>query len=640
MRRGVLLGLAAFLAATTVVFSGPSGGVQAQSTPTANADGSYTVAPDWALTPSGIGPGQKFRLLFRSSTFRNAQSTDIADYNTHVQTAAASGHAAIQPYSSTFKVVGCTSAVNAKVNTGTDSGTGEPIYWLNGVKVVDNYAGFYDGTWDNQSHNNVHTEAGSNPPDNRWPYTGCGNDGTSSTTPLGNGGQVTQGNPGTGGQSLNTGTTTPNNRTNLGFYALSPVFVVRLSPPTEVTHIGINAVVGGNVVTDDVVTVQETDGDLVFQVRHALEPESQHGIGADLTFNYYVHDDLDYRPGWHVHPGYKSVVWPAGQPSLNVTVPVRANADGHDGDNRVRIVLMAGNGYFGVKGNLTYHIQDGPDTPPNRISHKISIEPVNPGTEVTEGEPARFRIRLRGPSEAGVPFTVHLKVEDSGGYVAAAHEGQEAIFLITADPAPPSDLGVSVTVTATGDFGVETGTRTVIIPSEGFAALKLDTINDDNDEPNGSVTLVINPDTGYTVGPFSTYTQSIVDDDEPGLVVDQMQSVDEQLPADHPRVRYSSLVASLYGKIGEQTDDQWKIYKGRWKRVLKAFGHPEFVDHQAPAYTAAEARKMHSPAGPPSRERGRRSHPAGGQSENHPIALSRIPSTQRGGHATSTGNVK
>ena len=50
----------------------------------------------------------------------------------------------IRAYSSQFRVVGSTAAVDARDNTKT-TGTGVPIYWLNGAKVANNYADFYDG---------------------------------------------------------------------------------------------------------------------------------------------------------------------------------------------------------------------------------------------------------------------------------------------------------------------------------------------------------------------------------------------------------------------------------------------------------------------------------------------------------------
>ena len=61
---------------------------------------------------------------------------------------------AIRPYSSQFRVVGSTAAVDARDNTNT-TGTGVPIYWLNGGKVADNYADFYDGSWEQRGESEV-----------------------------------------------------------------------------------------------------------------------------------------------------------------------------------------------------------------------------------------------------------------------------------------------------------------------------------------------------------------------------------------------------------------------------------------------------------------------------------------------------
>ena len=48
---------------------------------------------------------------------RDVSSTDIADYNTFIQTRAAAGHTDIRAYSAGFRVVGCTAAVDARDNT-------------------------------------------------------------------------------------------------------------------------------------------------------------------------------------------------------------------------------------------------------------------------------------------------------------------------------------------------------------------------------------------------------------------------------------------------------------------------------------------------------------------------------------------
>ena len=122
------------------------------------------VPLDWPLIPSGVSPGQQFRLIFLTSTSRDASSTDINVYNEFIQNRADAGHEAIRGYSSGFRVVGSTATVDARDNTATN-GTGVRIYWLNGVRVADNYTDFYDGTWDDEAaprdeSGNLHSLAG------------------------------------------------------------------------------------------------------------------------------------------------------------------------------------------------------------------------------------------------------------------------------------------------------------------------------------------------------------------------------------------------------------------------------------------------------------------------------------------------
>ena len=72
------------------------------------------VPADWALRPSGVDAGDQFRLLFVTSTMRDATSSDIADYNSFVQNAAAAGHAAIRGYSAGFRALASTESVDAR----------------------------------------------------------------------------------------------------------------------------------------------------------------------------------------------------------------------------------------------------------------------------------------------------------------------------------------------------------------------------------------------------------------------------------------------------------------------------------------------------------------------------------------------
>ena len=164
----------AVLAAFTVLMALP---LQAQT-----PDPAVTKVPeDWSLKPDDLVVGDQFRLLFVSTTTRDGSSADIADYNTHVQTAAAAGHADIQAYSSGFRALACTATTDARDNTAT-TGTGVPIYWVNSSRVTQDYDDLYDGSW------STHTALGE---DGVFAgldeaLTGCSSDGTAHPdSPLG-----------------------------------------------------------------------------------------------------------------------------------------------------------------------------------------------------------------------------------------------------------------------------------------------------------------------------------------------------------------------------------------------------------------------------------------------------------------------
>ena len=194
------------------------------------------VPNDWSLIPAGLGAGDKFRLLFLSSTETDGTSYDIADYNTFIQGRAAAGHTDIQTYSSGFRAVGCTADSDATVNTGT-TGTGEVIHWLGGNKVADDYVDFYDGSWDEEA--NDKDEDGNNGPDTSvsgsFPLTGCAHDGTEfflSTQSEGLGASIVRlGRPNSSASSDGPLSSSSNTRNiaNRPIYGLSQVFEVAAS---------------------------------------------------------------------------------------------------------------------------------------------------------------------------------------------------------------------------------------------------------------------------------------------------------------------------------------------------------------------------------------------------------------------------
>ncbi len=193
---------------------------------TANAEGAYLAPENWPLNPANASPGDKFRLLFRTSTTGQAAQTGIAHYNTFVQTAVKAGHESIgDSCGDLFKMVGSTSAVDARDNTET-TGTGVPIHWLGGAKLADDYADFYDGSWDSYE---LRDESGAAFTQGPETWTGSNDDGTKhSTNYLGHTTHVVIGTPELGDNPLDSSTDSPT-LGDYGYYGISPLFVV--GPP-------------------------------------------------------------------------------------------------------------------------------------------------------------------------------------------------------------------------------------------------------------------------------------------------------------------------------------------------------------------------------------------------------------------------
>ncbi len=201
-----------------------------------NVDNVVLVPNDWALIPSGVQPGGKFRLLFITTSFLLATSGDIATYDAHVRARAAAGHTAIRPYAQKFRVVGSTASVSARNHAGLTGG-GVPIYWLNGSQVAPNYAGFWSDRWQNWLQPDRRTQLGN--PDNHsdWPWTGTATDGASHANHLGHATHARRGRFSVGPST--TGPISDNNAPvsqSHTLYGISPVFQVAVDAPFDVNY--------------------------------------------------------------------------------------------------------------------------------------------------------------------------------------------------------------------------------------------------------------------------------------------------------------------------------------------------------------------------------------------------------------------
>lgn len=102
---------------------------------------------DIVIQPPGLNIGDQYRLVFVTSGTRNAQSSNIADYNSFVA-AQANQNSALTALGTTWTVIGSTSTVDARDNTGTnpDNSVGVPIYNLQGQLNAANNSDLWDAS--------------------------------------------------------------------------------------------------------------------------------------------------------------------------------------------------------------------------------------------------------------------------------------------------------------------------------------------------------------------------------------------------------------------------------------------------------------------------------------------------------------
>ncbi|MCY3652440.1 MAG: PQQ-dependent sugar dehydrogenase [bacterium] len=105
-----------------------------------------------------------------------------------------------------------------------------------------------------------------------------------------------------------------------------------------------------------------------------------------------------------------------------------------------------------------------------------------------------------------------LEVGVIGG--SGVTEGGDAVFTVSASPAPTAPLIVNVTVVQTGDFGVSAGSRSVTVPTSGSVTVTVSTSDDEVDELDGSVSVTVDSGDGYTVSTLQGSASVVVSDDD------------------------------------------------------------------------------------------------------------------------------
>ena len=128
---------------------------------------------------------------------------------------------------------------------------------------------------------------------------------------------------------------------------------------------------------------------------------------------------------------------------------------------------------------------------------------------------------VEGGSDYGVGRSPSATVEvlDNDGPVITiapvgdVTEGANASFTLTSNPPVSNGVTVNLAIAATGDYGVNPGSKTAYIPASGSTTYSVGTTDDTFDELDGTVKATINTGRGYRVGAPSSATVNVADDE-------------------------------------------------------------------------------------------------------------------------------
>ncbi len=422
----------------------------------AGAQAQTMVPDDWALKPSGLNAGDQFRLMFLTSTTRNATSTAIADYNSFVQGRAAAGHASIQSYSAQFRALGSTATVDAHDNTST-TGTGVPIYWLGGAKIADDYADFYDGNWDSAADDG-RNESGGSASSVTVVFVGSEDDGTKAANDFtlgGTAGFVRISDPRTPSQGLRKGGALTAVDQSRRFYGLSPVFEVDATSAPAIT------ISGGNAVTEG------TAAD--FTVTASPAPT------ANLPVNLSVADapHSDFVAAANEGTGKTVTVPTTGSVTYSVAT---ANNSADEPNGPVTVTVETGTGYtVGDPGSASVTVTDNDTTTVtlsgaagNLIEGDEKNILLTLGRGLRQGETLTAPLTFAGAATRNSDYALACPSPLPAGVTCSNLNSGSASVAFTGPATGTTATSVTIELTATADNAAEATAETVEI---GLGAL-------------------------------------------------------------------------------------------------------------------------------------------------------------------------
>ncbi len=213
-------------------------------------------------------------------------------------------------------------------------------------------------------------------------------------------------------------------------------------------------------------------GDAVFTVQASPAPTS------DLEITLAIADDAVSDFVADGEEGSKTVTIAAGSDTATYTLAT-TDDDLDEADGGVSATLEAGTGYqVGSPSTATVAVTDNDDDDDARAT----VVRIAGGDDITEGSVARFTL--------------------------------------TGAPAPAQEITVNLRVTQSGAFAGdgELGARTVTLGTDATVTVDIPTVDDSTLEEDGSLTITVEPGTGYA--PHATdasATVAVADDEVPSL---------------------------------------------------------------------------------------------------------------------------
>ena len=451
--------------------TGPASRLAFATTTTPPPSVPETVVPStWSLIPPGLGPGDKFRLLFVTATNRQARSSDIEDYNGFVQ-AAAAANSDLATYSSTFRVVGSTQGVDARINTAA-ADANVPVYWLNRLRVAEGHWDFYGNTLDGVTWDNAANGTRSDGRSFRPGYVFTGSVGSGRLHPTG----------GLGGYRGNVAVGKPSRRpfeaggASAGkwfpFYGLSGVFQV--DPSSEAT------VQPALWVSDS--TGYEFLRAMFFAV--TLDPPATETV----TVEYYTQGGSAKQGTDYVH-AQGTLTFTPGQAWTAVRVEIIDDSVQDSGQTFKLVLRNASNATIADSEGLGKIFNSDPNA--QEVSIAAGTSPVTEGTE------AEFTLSRTGTATEEA-LTVTVEVTESGAMLEGTAPaevtfaaGAETATLTVAsadDEAAEAASAVTVTVAAGDGYGVAANATAATV-----------TVADDDAAPEVTTTALAAPENGTAV---------------------------------------------------------------------------------------------------------------------------------------------